>query len=139
MADLNNSVVLIVSASLIFKSFRDLVSVASAPVTTGITVIYMVHSFFNSLARARYLSLFLPSFSFILWSAVWQILLFGRFFFLLSGRNWMIYLYLKISNNFVRLIFQDRFRVVHIQFLLAQFPGDHPSHLVVSTLILSWC
>ena len=46
-----------------------LVTVPKAPVTVGIIVTFMFHSFFNSLARSRYLSLFSHSFSFILWSA----------------------------------------------------------------------
>ena len=46
-----------------------LVTVPKAPITIGIIVIFMFHSFFNSLARSRYLSLFSHSFGFILWSA----------------------------------------------------------------------
>ena len=46
-----------------------LVTVPNAPITIGIIVTYMFHSFFNSLARSRYLSFFSHSFSFILWSA----------------------------------------------------------------------
>ena len=38
-------------------------------VPIGIIVTCMFHSFFNSLARSRYLSFFSHSFSFILWSA----------------------------------------------------------------------
>ena len=38
--------------------------VPSAPITIGITFTFMFHSFFNSLARSRYLSLFLLSFYF---------------------------------------------------------------------------
>ena len=45
-----------------------LVIVPKAPITIGIIVTFMFHSFFNSLARSRYLSLFSHSFSFILWS-----------------------------------------------------------------------
>ena len=56
-----------------FKSSRPfnnpLVTVPKAPVTIAIIVTFMFHSFFNSLARSRYLSLFSHSFSFILWSA----------------------------------------------------------------------
>ena len=40
-----------------------------APTTNAIIVTFILHSFFNSLARSRYLSLFSHSFSFILWSA----------------------------------------------------------------------
>ena len=46
-----------------------LVTVPNAPITIGIIVTCMFHSFFNSLARSRYLSLCSHSFSFILWSA----------------------------------------------------------------------
>ena len=46
-----------------------LVTVPSAPITIGIIVTYTFHSFFNSLARSKYLSFFSRSFSFILWSA----------------------------------------------------------------------
>ena len=41
----------------------------TVPITIGIIVICMFHSFFNSLARPRYLSVFSYSFNFILWSA----------------------------------------------------------------------
>ena len=55
------------------KSFRlfnnPLVTVPKAPITIGIIVTFKFHSFLNSLARLRYLSLFSHSFSFILWSA----------------------------------------------------------------------
>ena len=58
----------------------------------------------------------------------------------------MICLYLKIPERFVRLIFYDRFSVVHILFvcvvkfkLLAQFPMDHLPHPVVSSLIVFLC
>ena len=47
-----------------------LVTVQNAPITICIIVTCMFHSFFNSLARSRYLSFFSHSFSFILWSSV---------------------------------------------------------------------
>ena len=47
-----------------------LVTVQKASITIGIIVTFMFHSFFNSLARSRYLSFFSRSLSFILWSAV---------------------------------------------------------------------
>ena len=68
-----------------------LVLVPKAPITIGIIVTFMFHSFFNSLARSRYLSLFSHSFSFILWSAgtakstILQISFF--FFFLIIIRS----------------------------------------------------
>ena len=52
------------------KPFNNpLATVPKAPITIGIIVTFMFHSFFNSLARSRYLSLFSHSFSFILRSA----------------------------------------------------------------------
>ena len=46
-----------------------LVTVPKAPITIGMIVTCIFHSFFNCLARSRYLSFFSHSFSFILWSA----------------------------------------------------------------------
>ena len=46
-----------------------LVTVPKAPITIGMIVTFMFHSFFNSLVRSMYLSFFSHSFSFILWSA----------------------------------------------------------------------
>ena len=46
-----------------------LVIVPKAPITIGTIVTLMFHSFFNSLARLRYLSFFSLSLRFILWSA----------------------------------------------------------------------
>ena len=74
LAVFNNAVVWKVSTrSPTSKSSRPfnnpLVTVPKAPITIGIIVTFMFHSFFNSLARSRYLSLFSHFFSFILWSA----------------------------------------------------------------------
>ena len=71
---LNNAVVWMVSTrpptSKSSSPFSNpLVTVPNAPITIGIIVTCMFHSFFNSLARSRYLSFFSHSFSFILWSA----------------------------------------------------------------------
>ena len=73
LAVLNNVVVWIVSTrpqtSKSPSSFSNpLVTVLNAPITIGIIVTFMRHSFFNSLTRSRYLSFFSHSFSFILWS-----------------------------------------------------------------------
>ena len=72
LAVLNNAVVWMVSTRpLTFKSSspfsNPLITVPKTPITIGIIVTCMFRSFFNSLARSRYLSLF--SHSFILWSA----------------------------------------------------------------------
>ena len=74
LAVLNSPVVWMVSTrSPTSKSSRPfnnpLVTVPKAPITIGIIVTFMSHSFFNSLTRSRYLSVFSHSFSFILWSA----------------------------------------------------------------------
>ena len=74
LAVLNNVVVWMVSTrpptSKSSSPFNNpLVTVPNAPITIGIIVTCMFYSFFNSLARSRYLSFFLHSFNFILWSA----------------------------------------------------------------------
>ena len=74
VAVLNNAVVLMVSkhppTSKSSSPFNNpLVTVLKAPITIGIIVTLMLHSFFNSLAGSRYLSFFSHSFSFIMWSA----------------------------------------------------------------------
>ena len=112
LAVLSNAVVWIVStrpptskSSRLFDN--PLVIVPNAPITISTIVSFMFHSFFNSLARSRYLSLFSLSFRFILWSAgtakstILQILFF--FFFFVddyevwsSGRDLVIRLYVKV-------------------------------------------
>ena len=74
LAVLSNAVVWIVftrpqtsKSSRLFNN--SLVIVPNAPITIGTIVIFMFHSFFNSLAMSRYLSFFSLSFRFILWSA----------------------------------------------------------------------
>ena len=71
---LNNAVVWIVSTrpptSKSSSPFSNpLVTVPNTPITIGIIVTCMFNSFFNSLARSRYISFFSHSFSFSLWSA----------------------------------------------------------------------
>ena len=73
LAVLSNAVVLIVSTrpptSKSFRTFNNpLVIVPKAAITIVTIVTFMFHSFFNSLARSRYLSFFSHFFSFILWS-----------------------------------------------------------------------
>ena len=105
LAVLSNAVVWIVSSRPpISKSSRPfnnpLVIVPNAPITIGTIVTFMFHSFFNSLARSRYLSFFSLSFRFILWSSrtgkstILQILFFFLLIImrsgLLVGINWSV-------------------------------------------------
>ena len=91
LAVFNSAVVWMVSSrSSTSKSSRpfnnSLVTVTKAPITAGIIVTFMFHSFSNSLARSRYLSLFSHSFSFILGlqgQQSQQFCRFSFFFFLL--------------------------------------------------------
>ena len=73
LTDLNNAAVWTPLVLLIFKSFSPRINlfgtVPKVPITTGTTVPFMFHSFFNSLARSRYLSFFSLSFHFTLWTA----------------------------------------------------------------------
>ena len=97
LAVLSNAVVWIVSTrpptSKSSRPFNNpLVIVPNAPITIDTIVTFMFHSFFNSLARSKYLSFFLLSFRFILWSAgtakstILQIL-FSLFFLLIIMRS----------------------------------------------------
>ena len=99
LAVLNNAVVWMVSTHPpTFKSSSPfcspLVTVPNEPITIGIIVTCMFRSFFNALARSRYLSLFSNSFSFILWSAgtakstTLQVLFFLFFLLLLNLVFW---------------------------------------------------
>ena len=63
LADLNRAIVwMIYTCPLIYKSSspytNPLVTVSRAPITNGISVTFMFYSFFNSLAKSRYLSFF---------------------------------------------------------------------------------
>ena len=73
-----------------------MVTALRALITIGIIVTFMFYSFFNSLTRSRYLSLFLHSFNFTLWSAgtakstILQVLFFYNYKICLSGRDLVI-------------------------------------------------
>ena len=80
--------------------------ILSTLIIIGITITFIFHSFFSSLARSKYLSLFLLSLIFTLWSAgmakstIQQVLSFFLLFFLLviSGSGvlarirWSVYI-----------------------------------------------
>ena len=134
LADLNYAVVvwMISTCPLISKfssPFTKLLGVVpSAPISRGITVIFMFLNFFSSPARSKYLSLFSLSFIATLWSpetakcTIWQV----PFFFFVDyhevwsfGRGLVIRLYFQIPENLVHLILQYKFLVVHGQIWFA--------------------
>ena len=156
--NLNNAVVWMVSTCPLISNSSSpftnpLVIVLSALITIGIIITFMFFCFFSSLVRSRYLSLFLLSFNFTLWSArtakstIRQVL-----FFLLTITTSSFLAKIRwsvcISKSLISLclILQGGFWVVHIPFicmikfkLLAQFPVDNLAHPIVSGLILSLC
>ena len=74
LSDFNNSALSMVSARALISKYstpctKPLVIVPSEPVTIGITVTFMFHGIFSSLARSRCLPLFSLSFSFTPWAA----------------------------------------------------------------------
>ena len=130
LAVLNNAVVWMVSTRPpTSKSSSSLsnpfVTVPNAPITIGIIVTCIFHSFFKSLARSRYLSFFSHSFSFILWSAgtakstILQVLFFFLIIIksgLLSGIRWSVWM-LK-SHRSLCVAFSRTGAVLCIYYLL---------------------
>ena len=130
LAVLSNAVIWIVPTlpptSKFSRPFNNpLVIVPKAPITIGTIVTFMFDSFFNSLARSRYLSFFSHSFRFILWSArdskvdhfassLFFSFFFSFFFFfflliiirsgLLAGIRWSVCM-LKFHRSFLCVIF----------------------------------
>ena len=150
LADPKNAVVWTVSTSpFISKSSSPctyhLMTVPRAPITFGIIVTFMFHIFFSSLSRSRYISLFSHSFNKVLNSS--SSLFFVDYYKIWSsGWNLVIRLYLEIPEEFLGLIFSDRFWAVHILFvrmvklqILVLFSVEHLSHPVVPSLILFLC
>ena len=88
LAVLNNAVVWTVSTrppnSKSVSPFNNpLVTVPKAPITIGIIVTFIFHSFFNSIAKSRYLSFFSHSCSFILSAGTAKLTILQILFFLL--------------------------------------------------------
>ena len=88
LAVLSNAVIWIVSThpptSKSSRPFNNLLDIViKAPITIGTIVTFMFHSFFDSLARSRYLSFFSHSFWFIQWSTGTASRQFWKFSFLL--------------------------------------------------------
>ena len=156
LAVLNNSVVWMVSTRLpTSKSCspfsNPLVTVPNAPITIDIIVTSMFHSFFNSLARSRYLSFFSHSFNFILCPARTANLTILHVFFLLllliirSGLlaeiSWSVSMsksHWSLCVIFSGVVHIPLVRMVKFKFL-AHVPVDHLAHPVVSSLIHPLC
>ena len=118
--------------------------------------------FFSSLARSKYLSFFSLFFSFTLWSTgtaksiIFQLLLFIYlfilfFFFFFFWLSLGVVVWLRLDDLFVYESFWEfcashspgrilccAYTMVKFKFL-KQFPVDHLTHLVVSSLILFLC
>ena len=116
----------------------------------------MFHSFLNSLARSKDLSLFSISWIFCMSAErakIHNTQVPFYFFFVVnyllvwfSGRGFMICLYFKIPENFMRFILRDGFWFLRVPFrslvkfhILAQFLTDHLPCPVMSRLILLLC
>ena len=101
---LSNVVVWIVyTRPQISKSFKNpLVIVPKASITICTIVTFMFHSFFNSLARLRYLSFFSLSFRFILWSAgTAKSTILQFFFFFCCWLLWSLIFWPGLGDPFV--------------------------------------
>ena len=157
--DLSNVVVWVVSTHPDISNssshcINPLVIVPRAPITICITVTFMFHSFFfqfpSKVPVFILLSFFFHFYSVVSRDSEDENLASPFFFFfccwlqgLSSSWDKVIRLYRKIPEEFVRLILQDRFRVVHITFVhmvklqfLAKFANDHLAHPIVCSLIL---
>ena len=120
LADHNNNVVWMVSIRpVIFKSFSScthpLVTVSRAPITIGITVTFMFHSFFQFPSKVEvFIFFFSLSFNFNLRSTrtakstILQVLIF-YFCSLLSG----LVVWLRLSDPFVSQILEEFVRLIH--------------------------
>ena len=159
LAVLNNAVVWMVSTrpptSKSSSPFSNpLVTVPNAPITIGVIVICMFHSFFSSLARSKYLSFFSHSFCFILWSAgiakstILQVLFFLLIIIksgLLAGIRWSVCI-LKSHRSLCESFSRTGAGLCIIPFVsmtnfkfLTHFPVNHLTDPVVSRLIFPLC
>ena len=156
LAVLSNAVIWIVSTrpptSKSSRSFNNpLVIVPKAPITIGTIVTFMFHSFFNSLARSRYLSFFFTFFQIyfvVSWDSTVDNFADSLFLLLIIMRSGLL---AGIRGSVCmfkshRSLFLDRYRVVHIPFFCmvelkfpAHFPVDHLADPVVSRPVLLLC
>ena len=148
--DISNAAVLMVSTCrLICKSsspFSYLLKIVpSAPITIGITVTFKFHSFFSSLVRSRYLSIFSSS-----W--IWTLLAFSKFtlqqvFFLFlltvtrSGRlveiKWSVCISILLRNLCVSFSSTDSWLCTQYLFICSNINFLHNSQWII--LPTQWC
>ena len=163
LADLNTAAIWIVSTRpLISKSSSPFnnpsITVPRAPITIGINVTFMFHSFFQFSSKIQELIFLFFFFQFCsvvsqdskvhnsassIYLSIYLLLTItrsGR----LAGMRWSVCI--SKSEEFLRLILPDKFWVVHKPFvrmvkfeLLAQFQVDHLLCPVVSILIHFLC
>ena len=142
LADPQNAAVWMFSSRPLISKFSSpcinpLVNVPSTPITIGITVTFMCFIVFSVLKQGLgiylsfcFLSIFLSGLS-------------GRqsplfFFSPTSSDRLVIRLYLKIPEEFVHLMFQDRFWVMHIPFIrMVKLKFLHNS-LLITFVTQSW-
>ena len=116
------SIFLMISSSLSLFS-RLLETVPRVPTMTGITVIFMSHDIFSSLLRSSYLHIFFAFFYFTLWfartekSKRYQVVFFLIKTVWSSSLELKFHLYVKVPENFMRLIFKERFWLVYLPFV----------------------
>ena len=152
LTNLNNTI-----ARPVISKSSSLVSILSDCIEIANCVIFMFHSFFNSLARS--LSLFPHSFNFTLWSAgtakshnsassLFRCVVVADYY--IRSRRlaeiWWSVCNSKSQWNLSVSFSRDRFWIVHIPFvrliklqLLAQLPVDHHAHPIVPRLIFFLC
>ena len=104
---LNNVVVWMVSFALPTSKSSSpfnnpLVTVPKAPITISIIVTFMFHTFFNSLARSRYLSYFSLSFNFIVVSRYSKIHNFASSLFSFSFSFFFFFFFVDYSMTKIR-------------------------------------
>ena len=118
-------------------------TVPKAPITIGVVVTFMFHSFFNSLARSRYLSLFSHSFSFIPVVSRAAKLTVLQFFFmliiimsgLLAEIRWSVCMSKSYKSLCVSFSRTDAVHMVKFKFL-AYLLVDPFAHLVIFIIII---
>ena len=114
LANFSNAVVsMIFILPLIFSSFsKPLGTIPNALNTNVITVILKLLSFFSSLTRSKYFSIFLLSFIFTLWSAGMKKSTWGLVLFFFFSLVWSICI--SKSQNFESFILLDGFWFIFI-------------------------